>query len=126
MADETTVEPEAPQAEAQAEEAIVPAMPVVTAQEAMTIGDDEMEARQADIGVTKEEVPAQVMQPRQADADTVQVHEVFVITDEIITDPASPLAVQIPDAGRGTLDLPIHRLDRGTVEAVFARKADSE
>lgn len=129
MADDTTQTDAPAEAEVPQEEAVVPTLPVVTAQESMTVGDSEMEARSADVGVTKEEVPAQVMQPRANDADTVHVHEVYVVTDEIITDPSSPLAVQIPDAGRGSLDLPIHQLDRGTVEEVFAReasKADSE
>ena len=129
MADEMTNETAPAEAEAPKEDVMVPSMPTITAQEAKTVGDDEMEARTADIGVTKEEVPAQVMQPREGDSDTVHVHEVYVVTDEIITDPASPLAVQIPDAGRGSLDLPIHRLNQGTVESIFARdasKADSE
>lgn len=126
MADDTTTETAPVEAPApKEEEAIVPSMPTITAQESKTVGDDEMEARAADIGVTKEEVPAQVMQPREGDSDTVHVHEVYVVTDEIITDPSSPLAVQIPDAGRGTLDLPIHRLNNGTVEEVFAREASS-
>ena len=124
MPDEVTTE-----APVQDEEVIVPSTPAVTAQESKTVGDDALEVRSVEISVTKEEAPAQVVQPREGDSDVVHVHEVYVTTDEIITDPSSPLAVQIPDAGRGSLDLPIHGLDQGTVEEVFARdasKSDSE
>lgn len=99
--------------------------PEVTAQEAKTVGDSDV-IHEADIAVYADTVPAQVMQPREGDSDVINVHEVFVVTDEVITDPSSPLAVQIPDAGRGSLDLPIHALARGTVEARFAAAAKAE
>jgi hypothetical protein len=47
---------------------------------------------------------------RRPDADTVLVHETAVVLDRVVTDPSSPEAVQIPDAGRGDLNLPIHAL----------------
>ena len=68
----------------------------------------------------KEEVPAQVAPERAAPTETVQVHEVHVTTDKVITDPNDPLAVQIPDAGRGDASLPIHDLAGQSPEQVFA------
>lgn len=59
---------------------------------------------------------AQVVAERAPDADQVYVHEVSVQLDRFVTDPSSPEAVQIPDAGRGSLELPIHALDAGSPE----------
>lgn len=98
--------------------------PEVVAQEAKTVGDENLpEPREPQADVRKEEVAAQVAQPREADRSTVSVHETVVTTDEVITDPASPLAVQVPDAGRGDSSLPIHALAGERVEDVFAREA---
>lgn len=102
---------------------IKPDLPEVVAQEAKTVGDENLEAREPSVEVNKDSVPAQVSGKPEAPADTVKVHEVFVTTDTVITDTSDPLAVQVPDAGRGTLDLPIHGLDRPTVEQVFAADA---
>lgn len=100
------------------------AVPTVSAQESKVVGSEELPApREATVDVVKEQVAAQVVQPREPDADHVNVHEVSVQLDEVITDPASPLAVQVPDEGRGFLDLPIHRLDAERPEDVFAREA---
>src|SRR5688572_18075124 len=96
----------------------------VVAQEEKLVGDENLpEAREPKVDVVDEAVDAQVAPPREADSDKVQVHEVAVSVDEVITDPSSPLAVQVPDAGRGSLDLPIHALANGTPEAVFAEEA---
>lgn len=93
----------------------------VVAQEAKTVGDDNLpEAREPQADVNQEPVAAQVAQPREGDADKVNVHEVVVTTDEVITDPSSPLAVQVPDAGRGDGSLPIHKLAGKRPEDVFA------
>lgn len=103
---------------------IVPTPAEVVAQEAKTVGDDDLpEAREPQADVRQEEVAAQVVQPREADPSTVSVHEVVVTTDEVIKDPSSPLAVQVPDAGRGDSSLPIHALAGERVEDVFAREA---
>lgn len=105
-----------------ASESIAPVAPEVVAQESKTVGDEAVaaaEGRGVQVEVQKDEVAAQVAQPRESDPATVAVHEVSVQTDEVITDPSSPLAVQVPDAGRGTLDLPIHRLNEPTVEERF-------
>lgn len=67
----------------------------------------------------EEQVQAQVAPPREPDSDTVDVHEVSVTTDVVITDPTSPLAVQT-EGGGGSLDLPIHLLDRPSPEQVLA------
>lgn len=104
---------------------IKPDAPEVTAQEAKTVGDENLpEAREPQVEVTREQVDAQVVQPREGDADKVNVHETSVALDEVITDPASPLAVQVPDAGRGSLDLPTHALSGPTPEQQFADEAD--
>lgn len=102
-----------------------PDLPEVVAQDSKVVGDDNLEVREPTAELRKEQVDAQVSQPRQAENPKVNVHETFVATDTVITDPSSPLAVQVPDAGRGSLDLPIHRLAGPLVEDVFA-KADAE
>ncbi len=103
-------------------------LPAVTAQDAKLVGDEavrEASTNDPTPQVVREEVAAQVVQEREGDSDTVNVHETFVSLDTVITDPSSPLAVQIPDAGRGDLSLPIHALDGPTVEEVFAKDASS-
>lgn len=104
---------------------ITPDTPAVVAQEAKVVGDDNLEPREPTVEVNKDQVDAQVAQPREGDNDKVNVHEVTVATDTVITDPSDPLAVQVPDAGRGSLDLPIHRLDAPVVEDVFSGKAEA-
>lgn len=98
--------------------------PQVVAQEAKTVGDDNLTPREPTHEVVSEQVDAQVAQPREADRTKVDVHEVTVVTDTVITDPSDPLAVQVPDAGRGDNSLPIHDLAGPTVEQVFADQAD--
>lgn len=57
----------------------------------------------------------------------VNVHEVAVNVDKVVLDPDSPEAVQIPDAGRGPTDLPIHQLAQPSPEQKFASgDADTE
>lgn len=82
----------------------------VAAPEGSTIGDENLEARSADVYQVNQDVPAQTTGKPAVEVPTVKVSETAVRLDEVITDPNSPLAVQIPDAGRGPLDLPIHRL----------------
>jgi hypothetical protein len=98
----------------------------VVAQEAKTVGDDNLKVREPDTQVNAEQVAAQVAQPREGDADKVNVHETSVTTDTVITDTSDPLAVQVPDAGRGSLDLPIHALSGPVVEDVFDVAAKDE
>ncbi len=110
----------APQDEAPA---VVPALPPIATQEASTIGDENMSPREPEVAVNTQSVPAQIMgQPAPA-VTTVPVHETFVAIDRVITDTSDPLAVQIPDAGRGDASLPIHGLSRPTVEQFFADNA---
>lgn len=68
------------------------------------------------VDVVQEDVPAQNMADPAPPVETVPVNEMYVQTDRVITDTSDPLALQIPDAGRGTLDLPIHVLARGTYD----------
>lgn len=84
------------------------------------IGDDNLKPRDPEVEQINESVPAQVMGKDVVPVDTVKVTETRVALDEVITDPSSPLAVQIPDAGRGSLNLPIHRLAAPKPEDVFA------
>lgn len=110
-------------------EEVVPALPEVANADEKTVGDDQFVPREPDFTVDKDSVPAQVMGKPEDVPSEVKVHEVHVTTDTVITDTSDPLAVQIPDAGRGTLDLPIHELARPTVEQFFAEhasKADDE
>lgn len=96
----------------------------VVAQKAKQVGDDKVaDVRIPEPEVNTDSVPAQVAPPREKEAAQVSVHETAVQTDTVVTDPSSPEAVQVPDAGRGSLDLPIHRLAAGTVESVFAAEA---
>ncbi len=102
---------------------VTPALPPIATQDASTIGDDNLEARKPTFDVNSESVPAQVMgQPAPA-VEVVPVHETYVTTDTVITDTSDPLAVQIPDAGRGDASLPMHRLTMGTVEEYFAKQS---
>lgn len=113
VAEEPQAEGSAP-AESQPLADIEVPVPGVVAQEAKTVGDEELPApREPEVQVIQETEAAQVAQPREGDSDTVNVHEVSLAMDEVITDPSSPLAVQVPDAGRGSLDLPIHALANG-------------
>jgi hypothetical protein len=75
------------------------------------------------VEVVQEDVPAQVTGAPAVPVEVVRVHETHVTTDRVITDPNSPEAVQIPDAGRGALDLPIHALSNPSPEEVFAAQA---
>ncbi len=121
MTDETTEIPETSPAPA---EEIATTQPEVAGQMAMTIGDENMPApRDVDVHIHSEPVAAMVMSEQRPAPAMVPVHEVYVTTDTVITDPSSPLAVQIPDAGRGTMDLPISGLNVGHVEDRF-RAAD--
>jgi hypothetical protein len=124
MADETTpttdeqVEP-VPASEVD-EEVIAPAAPEVVSQEGALVGDENQpDAREPEVYVNQDSVTAQVAPERQAPADNVPVHEVQVTLDEVILDPSAPEAVQVPDAGRGFLDLPIHALANGSPEKRF-------
>ena len=104
---------------------IKPDLPEVAAPENATIGDEGLEARTVEPEVVKEDVQAQVMGAPAKPVETVKVHETSVALDEFITDPNHPLAVIVPDAGRGSLDLPIHGLAAKTPEQVFADEAGS-
>lgn len=98
--------------------------PTVIAPANALIGDENApEVREVEVHVVDESVPAQVTGPPSEVVDTVRVHETSVSLDEVITDPSSPLAVQVPDAGRGDLSLPIHALAGQTPEQVFASEA---
>lgn len=95
--------------------------PGVATQEGALIGDENLpEARVPQADVVNDTVPAQVSPPRAADVSEVVRHETHIAVDEVITDPSDPRAVQVPDAGRGDLSLPIHQLAEPTPEAVFA------
>src|SRR5688572_22181786 len=96
----------------------------IAAPDNATIGDDNLEVREVKPVKVNEDVAAQVTGPPAKSVDTVKVSETYVALDEVITDPSSPLAVQIPDAGRGSLDLPIHQLTKvGSAEQQFAEAA---
>lgn len=125
MADETTPTTPEEQAEAQPvsevdEETLAPEAPQVVSQEGALVGDENQpDPREVEVYVNKDSVTAQVSPPREDPAPSVPVHEVQVTLDEVILDPSAPEAVQVPDAGRGFLDLPIHALANGTPEQRF-------
>lgn len=102
-------------------------MPPVTSQKGAKVGDDNMpDPREATVDVNTDAQDAQVVAKRDADPSKVYVHETSIQLDEVITDPSSPLAVLVPDAGRGSLTLPIHGLDAPRPDDVFAKEAKSE
>lgn len=108
-------------------EAIKVDQPDVASQKGALVGDENLpEAREVEVDVVNERVPAQVVAQAGPPVSEVIVHETRVTLDEVITDPSSPLAVQIPDAGRGSLGLPIHQLSADAPEAVFAAAGDEE
>lgn len=110
-----------------ANEDITPQVPEVTAQKQKTVGDENLpEPREVEVDVNKDRVKTMRVQQREPDAAYAPVHETSITIDTVITDPASPLAVQIPDAGRGTMLLPITGLNEGTVEERFAAAAEEE
>lgn len=111
-----------------ADEKTLPKLPDVAAPENAVVGDENLPApREPGVDVVDEQVDAQVNRNPVAIPDKVNVFEVSVTTDEVITDPNSPLAVQIPDAGRGDLLLPIHRfVNARRPEDVFSEVATEE
>lgn len=92
------------------------------------VGDENIpQAGDVDVIDHNEDVPAQVMSKEPITVpETVKETVTVVRLDEVITDPSSPLAVQIPDAGRGSLDLPFHRLRSPRPEEVFSGNADPD
>lgn len=95
--------------------------PQVAAAANAQVGDENLApVHEVEVDVNKDSVPAQVAATDVKPVETVQVHETNVKLDRVITDPSSPEAVQIPDAGRGSLDLPIHGLDAPTPEQALS------
>jgi hypothetical protein len=98
----------------------------VVAQKSKLVGDESLpDPVDVSVDSTEKRVAAQVAPDREKDAAKVSVDEVVVVTDEVITDPSDPKAVQVPDAGRGDASTPIavaYR-DGERVEDVFAREA---
>lgn len=100
---------------------ITTTLPDVQSQAGALVGDENQPApREPEVIVNDTPVPAQVVAEAGPPVKEVVVHETAVSTDEVITDPSSPLAVQVPDAGRGSLGLPIHALSQPTPEQAFA------
>lgn len=102
----------------------MPNHPPVISQKGALVGDENVaDVVEPEITVNEGDDTAQVAPEREAAAGSVVVHETHVATDQVITDPSSPEAVQIPDAGRGPRDLPAHTLAGDTPEDVFAKDA---
>jgi hypothetical protein len=104
-----------------ADENTTPALPPVAGQENAQIGDENTApVHDFEVAVNQDEAAVPASPPREP-AKTVPVYEVFVKTDEVITDPNDPRAVQVPDAGRGDALLPIHaHVGARKVEDIFA------
>jgi hypothetical protein len=113
MADENEPQVE----EAPVREIEAPELPAVSGPAKV---ETEQEPREPTAEVVKDQADALVVQPREADSDKVNVHEVHVVTDERVYDRAI-----VPPEGRGSLDLPIHGLGGERVEDVFAREAST-
>lgn len=88
------------------------------------VGDEAVQSVKHEV---KPEVVDEVSERKHAPEATQQVEytvsEFTVAMDTVVTDPTSPEAVQIPDAGRGDTTLPIHTLSGPTPEDVFSEKA---
>lgn len=88
---------------------------------------DESPVKDAEVKVESNNAKAQVKAEGPKPVQHVTVHETHVKVDEVVTDPSSPLAVQVPPAGRGNALTPIGRtygVDKPeTVEDVFARES---
>jgi hypothetical protein len=104
----------------------VPALPPVAAPENAAIGDENIPAADGfqNIEVNDEAAVVPRTGPDYKVHGEVPVFEVHVQTDRVITDPNDPLAVQVPDAGRGDARLPIHaHVNARTVEEIFSEQA---
>lgn len=112
MADENVEQYEGPVSEAPIESA--------PGAEAEVSAPEADEVREPQAAVVQGDVAAQVAPPRDPDADRVEVHEVSVTLDEVITDPNDPKAVQVPERDEAALKLPIHALSGKRPEDVFA------
>lgn len=129
MADnsKTTPKTEAPAAPVAAAEEVEYA-PVAAPANAL-IGDEAVQgaAKDVEVNVDTAAVPAQVIGKPSAPVKESPVNETYVKVDHAVLDPNSPEAVQIPDAGRGTTNLPIQGVAKGEkAEDVFAREASAE
>lgn len=75
---------------------------------------------------TEEQVTAQVSPAAPdyenyvGDRDKVDVKEVRISLDTVVTDPSAPEAVVVPPEGRGDLTLPIDSLDAPSAEQLLA------
>lgn len=105
-----------------------PEAPEVIAQKNKLVGDEEVNSKvqKVEPSVNTDSVDAQVAPEREKPSSQVPVHETSIALDKVITDPNSPEAVQVPDAGRGDASLPAHALSGPTVEEVFADEASEE
>jgi len=99
----------------------------VVTQKGALVGDEAVQAagQKPTVTVNDEAVDAQVAGQNEPVGNKVNVSETSVQLDHVVTDPSSPEAVQIPDVGRGDLDLPINLLTGPTAEEVFAKEAGS-
>jgi hypothetical protein len=100
-------------------------LPGIAVADNALIGDEAVQSayEAPEAHVVQEDVPAQTTGDSGSPVEVSKVHETTIILDKVVTDPHSPEAVQIPDAGRGTLDLPLHALAGKSPEQVFADSA---
>ena len=113
---------------ASGEEVEVPAVPVVV-QEGALVGDEEVYAEEHVHKVEPEVTQGETTQkyaPATEQQAVYPVHETNIALDTVITDPTSPEAVQIPDAGRGSNVLPLHSLTEPAPEAAFREAGSTE
>lgn len=88
------------------------------------VGDEAVQSVKHEVEpVVVDEVSERKHAPEAAQQVEYPVSEFSVAMDTVVTDPTSPEAVQIPDAGRGNADLPIRVLSGPTPEDVFGEKA---
>jgi hypothetical protein len=120
---ESSASPDAERRNAESVEDVkVPVAPVA-GPENMRVGDDEQrEPREVDVLVVSEDQALPKVDQEIVPVETTPVHETYVQLDVVDLE----AGVDIPDAGRGFLDLPIHQLAGGTPEERIARGEDDE
>lgn len=84
----------------------------------VTVGGDADKPGEVEVQSVDSEVMPGV--PATNDGENA-AQTVYVLTDKVITDPNSPLAVQIPSAAVRDVSLPIHEMAAGTPEQQIER-----
>lgn len=101
----------------------VPVAPVAVAKNARVGDENQREPRKVEAEIVSEDQKLPVVDREVVFPDTTPVHETYVQLDVVDVE----AGVDIPDAGRGFLDLPIHQLvQKSPEERIAAGENDEE